>query len=472
MSDINLLPEELRKKEEKEIQDARKKPRIFEIIMKEPEEEKEKEKIKGPGFLKGLLLKREEGKERAKILREEKRKEIIIRREEAEREREEIKPKRPVGPSAQIGRLREEEIKKGEEEKEKAKRLREEKRREIIFKREEAKRKRDEEIKKREEEKIRILEKRKEKREEKKKIKGPGFFGKWLLKRRERKERAKRLREEKRKEIMIKREEAKRKKEEIKPKRPVGPSAQIGRLREEEIRKREEEKRLKREKRKKVEREIKMHIPKIEKEEISGKQPPKEKELKISFIPEEFAKVSELEPKKQFAILGVVIFCSLIIVGFLYLGILQQERRFSEELKKIDFQVESLNKEIASYEEIKKDALKLREQLLAVKEILEKHICLTKFFNLLEKYTVEDVYYTDFTIGGENKVVLRARGKNFESAAQQMVAFKGVSHFIKEVKISSVSAETQTGKEGGVGFNINLTLVDNIFKIIQKENVD
>ncbi|PIY78501.1 MAG: hypothetical protein COY82_02110, partial [Parcubacteria group bacterium CG_4_10_14_0_8_um_filter_35_7] len=299
-----------------------------------------------------------------------------------------------------------------------------------------------------------------------------GFFGKWLLKRRERKERAKRLREEKRKEIMIKREEAKRKKEEIKPKRPVGPSAQIGRLREEEIRKREEEKRLKREKRKKVEREIKMHIPKIEKEEISGKQPPKEKELKISFIPEEFAKVSELEPKKQFAILGVVIFCSLIIVGFLYLGILQQERRFSEELKKIDFQVESLNKEIASYEEIKKDALKLREQLLAVKEILEKHICLTKFFNLLEKYTVEDVYYTDFTIGGENKVVLRARGKNFESAAQQMVAFKGVSHFIKEVKISSVSAETQTGKEGGVGFNINLTLVDNIFKIIQKENVD
>ena len=53
-----------------------------------------------------------------------------------------------------------------------------------------------------------------------------------------------------------------------------------------------------------------------------------------------------------------------------------------------------------------------------------------------------------------------------------MVAFKGVSHFIKEVKISSVSAETQTGKEGGVGFNINLTLVDNIFKIIQKENVD
>jgi len=472
MSDINLLPEELRKKEEKEIQDARKKPRIFEIIMKEPEEEKEKEKIKGPGFLKGLLLKREEGKERAKILREEKRKEIIIRREEAEREREEIKPKRPVGPSAQIGRLRDEEIKKGEEEKEKAKRLREEKRREIIFKREEAKRKRDEEIKKREEEKIRILEKRKEKREEKKKIKGPGFFGKWLLKRRERKERAKRLREEKRKEIMIKREEAKRKKEEIKPKRPVGPSAQIGRLREEEIRKREEEKRLKREKRKKVEREIKMHIPKIEKEEISGKQPPKEKELKISFIPEEFAKVSELEPKKQFAILGVVIFCSLIIVGFLYLGILQQERRFSEELKKIDFQVESLNKEIASYEEIKKDALKLREQLLAVKEILEKHICLTKFFNLLEKYTVEDVYYTDFTIGGENKVVLRARGKNFESAAQQMVAFKGVSHFIKEVKISSVSAETQTGKEGGVGFNINLTLVDNIFKIIQKENVD
>ncbi|PIY78613.1 MAG: hypothetical protein COY82_01530, partial [Parcubacteria group bacterium CG_4_10_14_0_8_um_filter_35_7] len=124
MSDINLLPEELRKKEEKEIQDARKKPRIFEIIMKEPEEEKEKEKIKGPGFLKGLLLKREEGKERAKILREEKRKEIIIRREEAEREREEIKPKRPVGPSAQIGRLRDEEIKKGEEEKEKAKRLR------------------------------------------------------------------------------------------------------------------------------------------------------------------------------------------------------------------------------------------------------------------------------------------------------------------------------------------------------------
>ncbi len=52
MVDVNLLPDEYRKKEEKEA--ARKKPPVFEVKLSRPEDEKSEEG-KGAGVFQGIF---------------------------------------------------------------------------------------------------------------------------------------------------------------------------------------------------------------------------------------------------------------------------------------------------------------------------------------------------------------------------------------------------------------------------------
>ena len=101
--------------------------------------------------------------------------------------------------------------------------------------------------------------------------------------------------------------------------------------------------------------------------------------------------------------------------------------------------------------------------------------------SLLERYTLDDVYYTEFTADTSGEFGLPAvasigSGPNLEEkiansyrkAAQQILAFKQATDFVKQIKVSDL--EVISGDRAGVKgvkFEINLVLTDGVFN---KEN--
>ena len=107
-----------------------------------------------------------------------------------------------------------------------------------------------------------------------------------------------------------------------------------------------------------------------------------------------------------------------------------------------------MNKEIKS----------LGEQIILVYNVLNKHIYWTNFFELLEKYTLEDVIYKGFAAGMGGEITIDAVGINFDSVAKQLKILEQSENFITNVEISSAILS-----EEGVEFSITLSLDPNLF---------
>ena len=112
-----------------------------------------------------------------------------------------------------------------------------------------------------------------------------------------------------------------------------------------------------------------------------------------------------------------------------------------------------------------KSALEMQKYLGIIQQLLDNHLYWTKFFTFLEKYTISDVYYANFSMAGTEKLVISAVGKDYESVAKQLVNFQKAPDFIKNVSINNASAviNYEKGKYEGVDFNIDLEFMPEIF---------
>lgn len=187
--------------------------------------------------------------------------------------------------------------------------------------------------------------------------------------------------------------------------------------------------------------------------------------LDINLIPEELAKHPELElPQKLFKG-GLAIFVTILIIGAAYLGISWYKFNILRQKEVIGAEIASINTQISQSEKEKPEALELQSRLKLVKQLLDEHVYWTKFFSLLERYTIEEVYYLGFSMVGRDKLVISAVGKDYNSVAKQLVAFEKAEELVKNVKIDAASAEidSEKGQYSGVSFNINLEFLPNVF---------
>jgi type II secretory pathway pseudopilin PulG len=187
--------------------------------------------------------------------------------------------------------------------------------------------------------------------------------------------------------------------------------------------------------------------------------------LDINLIPVELAKHPEIEfPKKLFQsglILALVI---LLVIGS-YLGITWYQFRITKQIQKLENQIADLDQQIKGLEADKSAVLTLQNRLKLVRQLLDNHVYWTKFFALLEKYTISEVYYTNFSMTGREQLVISAKGRDYQSVAKQLMAFQQASDFVKNVRIDSAAAEIDSadGTYLGVNFNINLEFLPGVF---------
>lgn len=186
--------------------------------------------------------------------------------------------------------------------------------------------------------------------------------------------------------------------------------------------------------------------------------------ITVSLIPEEFSNPPELRFNRSLLVFIFSVLLTVLAVGAVYLWMIWQESKVTSRTFNIDDEIASVDKQINNYEDIKEEAQELQQRVELVKGLLDKHAYWTKFFDFLERNTVEGVYYSAIAANREGGIVLSAAANNYISIARQLAAFKEVNGLVVGAVVNSAVA--QRGEKGmilGVNFNIDLKLAESIF---------
>jgi len=154
-----------------------------------------------------------------------------------------------------------------------------------------------------------------------------------------------------------------------------------------------------------------------------------------------------------------VIFSVIIAVfyGFLFY---QGQTIIDQNNKKHD-QITSIEKQIIEYKSLNDDITQLGDEIKTIHKLLSFHFYWTNFFQLLEKYTISDVYYSGITASNGGALTLQATATDFEALARQIKVLQQeeAQEFATAIEVSSANY-----REGiGVGFNITIVLNPSLF---------
>lgn len=451
---VNLLPDDLRKREDKEATASRK--QVVEIPMTDPKQgftfNKEKNAKKGPGFW-SSLFKKNKGAEAFADLKEEESKEDFSKTTETDLDDQNketvFKPKknRKSWLKNLFGTDEEKERKRTE-------------RLALARAREESMRHKKEAVK-------RLKLEKKAEQQQKDKTKD-GFFSRRRMERDQKNRMRQLMLQDRREEKERLRQEKERNrqtvKEIVKKPQPEMPETKI----------KEEKKEIAPSfltnsswLKEKPEPEKKAPVEK-KKEELSEINVPKRQasDLDVNLIPEELLKRKELKLSRQLLSLVFSAVACLIVIGVAYFGLVWYENQALAEIAIVDSKITNVNKEISKYDDLKTKAVALQKKLKAVEDLFGQHLYWTEFFKKLENYTIPDVSYTNFLAdSGNGSVVMSASASSYRSVAEQLVSFQKADDFIEEVVINSASGQYDEESEGlgGVLFNVSLKLKPSVF---------
>lgn len=194
----------------------------------------------------------------------------------------------------------------------------------------------------------------------------------------------------------------------------------------------------------------------------------------INLVPEEI--IEKLIPKNKIANLAIWVVIALTIVGLAYTGLSIYKSTTIVKMQDLERQINDKNTEILSYRDFQKEIINLKEKTDDVKTILGKHVYWSKLFEYLEKYTISDVYYINIAGDLNGLINLDAVGKDYYSAARQLLVFSEAQDFVDNVTVTSIKsnvtpAETQSQStqtqqtqttESTVSFKISLSIKPSI----------
>ncbi len=158
------------------------------------------------------------------------------------------------------------------------------------------------------------------------------------------------------------------------------------------------------------------------------------------------------------------IIINLLIVGILYGIIILYNYRIKLETDIQDQKITEKLTAISKLQPKEKEVEGLLAEIKQVEQILNKHLYWTNFFENLEDYTLDNVYYTDFAATSEGNITLSAITTDFQSVAKQIIALRNSKNFIKEVKVLGAKKNAGvTTTQPTVSFSISLVLDPQVF---------
>ena len=180
--------------------------------------------------------------------------------------------------------------------------------------------------------------------------------------------------------------------------------------------------------------------------------------LDISLMPKKLAIIPRII-RSRFLILitGFVIILPAFVLVWLYTDYHFEKMR--NEAMVIEREMQFFKAKSEPLLKIRDEIMNLEVQSARTEKILKDHIYWTKFFSLLEAYTVPNVYFGDFTADTSGVVRLDVVGRDLISIARQIIAFSQARDFVKEVTASNVGKISK-----GITASFSLVLEDKVFK--------
>ena len=161
-------------------------------------------------------------------------------------------------------------------------------------------------------------------------------------------------------------------------------------------------------------------------------------------------------------LLAIVI--PIIFISALYGLLAYQQLQVAEKIKIKHQELADLEKQIGDYRVREQLNNETADKILTIKNRLDGKFYWSNFFDLLEKYTLDGVYYTNLSADTSGQLVLPGVASDYETLSKQLAVFNNATDFVKEVKIGNTQLYSE-GKAGviGVSFQLRLLLAEHVF---------
>lgn len=176
--------------------------------------------------------------------------------------------------------------------------------------------------------------------------------------------------------------------------------------------------------------------------------------------------VGDTEPRRRFIQLGLVAAGAILLIGLGYLGLYFYQRNIEQHISSTKEQLATVEADIRQLSATQQEAAATAQKLSAIKSLIDRHTRWTKFFSLLEKYTLPSVSYGPAFTGDLNgSLSLSATASTYEQVAQQYLIFKQLSESKTFISNFSITGATQSAKDNTtqVNFVVTMTLVPAVF---------
>jgi hypothetical protein len=187
-------------------------------------------------------------------------------------------------------------------------------------------------------------------------------------------------------------------------------------------------------------------------------QPPK------SILEEQLRKAEHLPTKLPWRIFS---FSFIIFIGLLaiYAGIeFGYKPYLNSRIKSLDQKIAALTQSIN--EEQQNNLINFYSQLVNLKDLINSHIITSNFFELLEKNTYPEVYYTGLTLGiKEKEVKIEGLSPNYELLTKEMALLAKLPE-VERIFLESSNYEEISKEMKGVKFTLRIFLTPQFFKAI------
>ncbi|HFC11148.1 MAG TPA: hypothetical protein ENJ75_03130 [Candidatus Kaiserbacteria bacterium] len=191
-------------------------------------------------------------------------------------------------------------------------------------------------------------------------------------------------------------------------------------------------------------------------------------QIPTSFVPHETLPTSSVPKHARADLHGAfafLVYGALALVVFASIGMFVYERVLSGQVVAQQAKIVAAEKTINAG--TIKQFIHLRDQLSSVHTLLDNHITLSRFFNVLESTTVHDVSFSSLKIGlkdgvdGNKSIVLTGNGRarDFNALSAEAKSLNGSGSF-SGVQFSGISVN----KDNSVNFTVNAVVLPSVAK--------
>ena len=162
----------------------------------------------------------------------------------------------------------------------------------------------------------------------------------------------------------------------------------------------------------------------------------------------------DLLPSKKIATrLWKVFFLSLVVVALGYFGAKYYGQRLIDQEQTLTSQ---LSDSTVRYEKLKREEDKWtgwRDNVEAIKLLLNRHIYWSNIFAKLEAITLPEVYYSNISAAVDGSITMSAVADSYLTVARQYLAYQKYPTEISKVSISGLSGASNGGQ---INFTVSL----------------